>query len=145
MGTKPKKQSLDDINKALERAVKKYTGESTDAGGEGFGSTGQGGRGFGGGETRPPEFFRYQQLLESHVKRGWRWHDPSIPLRASVCFRLAENGNMSDITLCTSSGDPKFDSSVFRAVQKANPAPVPPSNVYEFFRRVRITFTPQSF
>ncbi|MCB0328785.1 MAG: TonB family protein [Bdellovibrionales bacterium] len=141
----PKKQTLDDINKALERAVKKYTGESTDAGGEGYGSTGRGGRGFGGGEQKPPEFFRYQEVLESEVKRGWRWHDPTAPLRASVCFNLSEAGQISNITLCSASGDPNYDSSVLRAVQKANPLPPPPATVAADFRQVRVTFEPHGY
>lgn len=142
---KPKQPTLDDINKALEQAVKKYTGESTDAGGKGFGSTGGGGNGFGGGEQRPPEFFTYMKLLEADIKGGWRWHDPTAPLEARVCFRLSERGEISSLSVCSSSGDSKFDASVFRAVQKANPAPPPPPNVYKYFESVRITFTPQTY
>ena len=142
----PKRKSINDIDKALERAVKKYAGESTNAGGEGYGSTGAGGRGYGGGELRPPEFFRYRDILESHIKSGWRWHDPNSSLRAAVCFSLSETGQLSSIRLCSSSRDQKFDGSVTRAVQKANPVPPPPPSVYrQYFRSVRITFTPQGY
>ncbi len=135
--------TLDEINKRIEQQVRKYTGESTDAGGSGFGSAGGGGQGRGGGITRPPEFFRYQTLLERHIKTGWRWHDTSRPLTARVCFRMAPDGGMREIRVCQSSGDTLFDTSVLRAVEKANPAPPPPESVYNFFSEVRLTFTPQ--
>jgi colicin import membrane protein len=140
-----KEPSLAEINSALERAVKKYTGESTDAGGKGYGSSGEGGQGFGGGQSRPPEFFQYQETLENFVKSGWAWHDPVASLKASVCFELASTGALLSVRLCNSSGDRKFDESVVRAVQKADPLPMPPAAVYEYFREVRMTFTPQLY
>ncbi len=140
-----KEPSLDEINSALERAVKKYTGESTDAGGKGYGSSGEGGQGFGGGKSRPPEFFQYQETLENFVKSGWAWHDPVASLKASVCFELSPTGTLLSVRLCNSSGDRKYDESVVRAVQKADPLPAPPATVYEYFREVRMTFTPQLF
>ena len=142
----PRPKTLDEINRELAARVEQYTGESINAGGSGYGSVGGGRAGqYGGGQVRPPEFFRFQSILESHVKRGWRWHDSSASLRASVCFRIAPSGQLSQVRLCAPSGDRNFDSSVVRAVQKANPAPVPPRSVYHFFQSVRITFTPQAF
>ena len=143
---KPKKMSSADIEKALERAVSKYSGESTNAGGTGYGSIGRGtGSGYGGGRQRPQAFFEYQALLERYVKRGWSWHDPTAPLRASVCFELSPRGEISGVRLCASSRDEKYDRSVARAVQKANPVPPPSPAVYQYFRSVRITFTPSIY
>lgn len=142
---KEKAPTLDEINSALERAVKKYTGESTDAGGKGYGSSGQGGNGFGGGESRPPEFFQYQELLEQYVKSGWAWHDPTAALKASVCFELSPEGGLISVRLCNPSGNRKYDESVVRAVQKADPVPPPPATVYKYFKEVRMTFSPQIY
>ena len=132
-----------DINKKLQQAVQRYKGESTKAGGQGFGAGKLGGSKMGGGIVRPPEFFRYKRLLESHIKSGWRWYDTSSALVSQVAFYLSAQGKISQITLASSSGNREFDDSVLRAVSKANPAPVPPSNVHRFFEEVRITFDPR--
>ena len=132
-----------DINKKLQQAVQRYKGESASAGGQGFGAGKLGGSKMGGGIVRPPEFFRYKRLLESHIKSGWRWYDTSAALASQVVFSLSERGRISQVVLASSSGNREFDDSVLRAVSKASPAPVPPSNVYQFFDKVRITFDPR--
>ncbi|MCB0353948.1 MAG: TonB C-terminal domain-containing protein [Bdellovibrionales bacterium] len=138
----PKKVNIDE---ELQKAVQRYTGESTNAGGEGFGSVGgRQGKGFGGGELRPPAFFAYQKLLERFIRSGWRWHDPAAPLEARVCFRISPEGKLSDIALCGTSGNSQYDSSVLRAVAKADPVPAPPAEVYRFFEEVRMTFRPEA-
>lgn len=142
--TKPqKKESIEDINKQLQSAMQRYLGESTEAGGQGFGAAKLGGSGMGGGVVRPPEFFRYRDLLKQHVTSGWRWFDPNSRLKAMVVFDLSERGEISNISLYQSSGNPEFDNSALRAVAHANPAPPPPANVYEFFKKTRVTFDPQ--
>jgi TonB family protein len=133
------------IDERLSKAVQRYAGASTDAGGEGFGSAGGGGKGFGGGVLRPPEFFAYQTTLEYFIKSGWRWHDQSSPLMARVCFRISPEGRISQVQLCGSSGNSLYDTSIIRAVQKADPVPAPPASVYHFFQEVRMTFTPGEF
>ncbi len=141
---KKKEPSLSEINKRLQAAVQRYSGPSTNAGGKGFGGVGGGSKtGFGGGQLRPPEFFQYQKTLEYYIKSGWRWHDTSSDLRARVCFEISEKGDVSDVTLCGSSGNSRYDESVIRAVRKANPLPPPPANVYHFFKSVRFIFSPQ--
>jgi len=143
---KAKQLSSAEIDKRLQEAVQRYAGESTDAGGKGFGSVGGGERGgYGGGQLRPPEFFDYRNLLENYVKSGWRWHDSTSTLSARVCFRVREDGAVSQVQLCGSSGNNTFDSSAIRAVQKANPVPAPPESVYHYFREVRMIFSPSDF
>ena len=139
----PKEPSLDEINKKLSQAMQRYLGESTDAGGKGFGAASTGGAGMGGGAARPPEFFTYKKLLEDRIKGGWRWFDTSSPLVAQVEFAISPNGAVSDVRIVKRSGSPEFDESVERAVQKGNPLPSPPSSVYSFFRVVRMTFDPR--
>ena len=151
--TKPKEEkkppkpvktpSLSDINKQLDSALQRYLGESTAAGGKGFGAGQVGGKGMGGGAVRPPEFFRYRQLLESHVKEGWRWYDTNAALMAQVEFGISPEGELSDVRLAASSGNSEFDESALRAVRKASPVPAPPPAVYQFFKDVRMTFDPR--
>lgn len=137
-----KEPSLAEINKKLQAAMQRYTGESTDAGGKGFGSAGGSGNGMGGGAQRPPEFFTYMKKLEFHIKAGWRWHNTSDPLVARVCFKITPAGELQRVRMCGSSGNREYDDSVLRAVHKSNPAPVPPPAVYHFFKDVRMTFNP---
>jgi colicin import membrane protein len=134
--------TLDEINKRLQQAVQRYTGESTDAGGKTFGSAGTGGSGLGGGKVMPPAFFIYKKLIENQIKGGWRWHDQTQSILAKVCFRISEKGDLSDVRLCQASGNREYDESIFRAVVKANPLPPPPPEVYQYFREVNMTFTP---
>lgn len=138
-----KTPSLAEINRQLQQATQRYLGESTDAGGKGFGAAKLGGNKMGGGVVRPPEFFVYQQLLKRHVKGGWTWFDTSAELVAQVTFAISERGELSNIVLAKSSGNSGFDDSVLRAVRKASPVPPPPASVYEFFKEVRITFDPR--
>lgn len=151
--TKPKEEkkppkpvktpSLSDINKQLDSALQRYLGESTSAGGKGFGAGQVGGKGMGGGAVRPPEFFRYRQLLESHVKEGWRWYDTNAALMAQIEFSISPEGELSEVRLGASSGNAEFDESALRAVRKASPVPAPPPAVYQFFKSVRMTFDPR--
>lgn len=136
------KESQADIDKRLQQAVQRYTGESTAAGGTGFGAGRLGGEGMGGGVQRPPEFFTYKSILEDFIKSGWRWYDPAAKLQAQVGFDLGPDGKITNIILSASSGIGEYDDSVLRAVSKADPVPAPPESVYEFFKKVRITFVP---
>lgn len=140
---KPKEPSVDELNKRLQRAVQRYVGESTDAGGEGFGAGRLGGNRMGGGVVRPPEFFVYKETLERSVKSGWHWHDSNAALIAQIEFTILPDGRLTGIELAVSSGNPQYDQSVVRAVSKASPVPPPPSAVYQFFRRVRMFFDPR--
>jgi len=138
------KPSLADINKRLEAAVQRYTGESTDAGGEGFGAGALGGKGMGGGLLRPPAFFVYRDTLKNHIKSGWRWYDTSAALITVVEFEILPDGNLDNIRILERSGNLEYDDSVYRAVLKSSPVPVPPAEIYEaFFRKVTMRFDPR--
>lgn len=130
-------------NKNFEQALQRYLGESTAAGGVGFGGDGRGGRGMGGGVVKPPEWFLYKDLLESSIRRGWNWHDTSAALVATVSFRISERGDVSDVSLVQGSGNPYYDESIIRAVKKASPVPPPPAQFYNDFRFVELDFKPQ--
>jgi TonB family protein len=136
------KEELARINRQLEQAVQRYRGESTDAGGTGFGAGSLGGSGMGGGVQRPPEYFTYATILERQVKSGWRWAESRQDLIAQVSFEIFPNGVIGAINLVRSSGNPRFDDSVVRAIRVASPVPPPPDSVYQYFRHVRMTFDP---
>ncbi len=139
---KPKVATAADIDKEYQKAMQRYLGESTDAGGKGFGAGKLGGKSMGGGTVRPPEFFQYRDRLKAYIKRGWAWYDTSATLSTWVVFDIAEDGTLSNIEISQSSGNREFDDSVYRAVVKASPVPRPPENVYQWFEKVRIEFTP---
>ena len=138
----PKKPTKADINKQWQNATQRYFGESTEAGGEGFGAGKLGGNSMGGGVVRPPEFFIYKRILEEHIKSGWRWHERRAGLIAVVEFKISTDGKLSDIKLAKRSSSREYDDSVMRAVYKASPVPIPPQKVYRYFASVRMTFDP---
>lgn len=142
----PKEPTLEEINRELALATRKYTGESANAGGEGFGAARVGGRGMGGGVLISREVMEYLRTLEGRVKQGWRWFDPKAALRASVVFQISPTGEISEVVVSQSSGNSAFDDSVVRAIRKANPLPVPPPAAYEHLRDgggARVTFDPR--
>ncbi len=139
-----KKSDGDEVDKRLQAALQRYLGESTDAGGKGFGAGRVGGSGMGGGEVRPPEFFKYRDLLLGRIKEAWRWGNTSAVLITQIAFELQPDGTAKNVRVVKSSGDSGYDDSVVRAVIKASPFPPPPASVYEkYFKSVTTTFDPR--
>jgi TonB family protein len=73
-------------------------------------------------EGRPFEFPWYLEQLVRKIERNWR--PSSNTLRATVYFRIARNGRISDIRIAEESGNFLFDQSARRAVEAS--APMPP-------------------
>lgn len=141
--TKEKSEG-DEVDKRLQAAMQRYLGDSTDAGGKGFGAGRVGGAGMGGGEVRPPEFFKYRDLLLARIKEAWRWYDVNAAFITQIAFELAPDGTARNVRVVRSSGNSTFDESVVRAVMKASPFPAPPVSVYEkYFKSVTTTFDPR--
>lgn len=138
------KSSGDEAAKQLMAAMQRYTGDSTDAGGKGFGAGRVGGQGMGGGELRPPEFFRYRDLLLARIKESWRWYDVNANFITQIAFEMQPDGTAKNVRVVKGSGNPTFDESVIRAVMKASPFPPPPESVYtKYFKSVTTTFDPR--
>lgn len=135
---KPKKTA----DKNYQSALQKYLGESTDAGGKGFGSAGKGGKGMGGGVVKSAAWFKYKESLESHIRKGWNWHDNSKKLVTSVSFDISTTGEVKNIKLVSGSGNSKYDFSVLRAISKANPVPKADAKIYPDFKSVLMDFSP---
>ncbi len=132
------------LDTQLQKALQRYIGESSDAGGVGFGAAKiTGGNGMGGGVVRPPEFFKYKDVLVKHIKSNWNWFDTSQPYKAQVEMFIDKKGMITNYKIVTSSGLERFDDSILRAIQKSSPVPIPPDNVYEFFKEIRLVFDPR--
>jgi TonB family protein len=139
-----KKSDGDELDKNYQAAMQRYLGESSDAGGKGFGAARLGGSGMGGGVVRPPEFFVYEKIVRSRIKEAWRWYDTNSSLITVIAFEIEPDGVIKNVRLVKSSGDSSYDESVMRAAMKASPLPPPPKSVYEqYFKSVRITFDPR--
>lgn len=141
---KVKALQKDDVERDYQKALQRYLGESSDGGGKGFGAAKVGpGRGMGGGQQMPPEFFTYRQILRGKIRSGWRWFDVKSSLVTRVSFRISPQGEVSDVQVVASSGNREFDDSVLRAIAKANPLPPPPETVYEQFKFILMNFDPR--
>ncbi len=117
-----------------------YDGESTNAGGQGFGAAKLGGNGMGGGALASAEKVAYANALQQHVKSGWRWLAARDKLRALVLVEILPDGRIRSVEIAQSSGNKNFDDSILRAVKKANPVPAAPATIYNDFRTVRFWF-----
>ncbi len=137
------KETKEDIDKRLATAMQRYLGESSDAGGKGFGAARLGGKGMGGGTLLPPEALMYRDLLKNRIKQGWRWYDTAASLQSGVVFEISTSGEISNVEIVNGSGNREFDDSVLRAIYKASPVPAPPEKVYEYFKKVRMVFDPR--
>lgn len=141
--TKPvKKEVLPDSNQNYQKALQRYLGASTAAGGTGFGAAGGVGKGMGGGVLKSPEWFRYKARLEAHVKQGWNWHDPKVELLATVRFSISPTGALSNVRLVQSSGNPSYDEAALRSVSRSSPVPAATKDIYPDFADVVVDFTP---
>jgi TolA protein len=141
--TVSKEPTKQEIDKRLEAAMQRYLGESSEAGGKGFGAARIGGSGMGGGTLLPAEALMYRDLLKNRIKEGWRWYDTSAALTTGVTFDISPSGEISNVVVVNTSGNRVFDDSVLRAIYKASPVPAPPEKVYEYFRKVRMVFDPR--
>jgi colicin import membrane protein len=128
-------------------AAAKWRTKAATGGGGGLGGadTGEGpmgtpGYGAGGGQVVGFEFLAYQQRVVTTVKGVWTNAMTRAGLVARVRFRIAANGDVSGVRMEQPSGDPTFDGSALRAVERANPLPPPPARYVNEFREFVIEF-----
>jgi len=93
------------------------------------------------------EINRYRVLIKQEVTR--HWNIPATAAQDLVCevkVRLIPSGDVVDVQIIKSSGDPAFDNSVEKAVYRAAPLSVPPveSGLFEEFREVVFQFEPRN-
>ena len=84
-------------------------------------------------------------MIKDKVERNWSKPANAKPgMSCTVFVRLIPGGGVSHVEITKSSGDGIFDSSVERAVRKAEPLPVPPDPaLFDRFRDVRFVFKPE--
>ncbi len=89
------------------------------------------------------EYVLYYSALDSRLKQSWAWAGAST-LEALVHFSITETGDVLDVRIIRSSGDPSYDASVVRAVKAVNPLPPPPEAYRKQFADVEWTFNAES-
>jgi len=92
-------------------------------------------------EKRQTTIDKYMNLIEAKVYRNWI-KPPSITsgLESELRVKLIPTGDVIDIQLSKSSGDPIYDKSAIAAVKKASPLPLPPAEegLFDTFRDLRL-------
>ncbi|MFQ5668147.1 MAG: energy transducer TonB [Candidatus Binatia bacterium] len=96
-----------------------------------------------GGAVRGVEYLVYYNRMINRIKHTWAWAGSDQSLEAVVQFHITESGEVLDVRIMRSSGDPGYDASVVRAVEAANPLPAPPAAYRTAFHEVEITFAPE--
>lgn len=138
----PAKNSNGNAAEDFQKAMSRYLGDSVNAGGKGYGSTGEGGNGMGGGVQKPREWIIYKNTVENQIKDGFIWHNPAGDLVVLIRFSISPAGAISAIRLIRPSGNTNFDAAAIRAVNKASPLPAPPAQFYGDFKTVEIDLSP---
>ena len=126
---------------AAERWRTKAQGQGLGGADGGSGPIGTGGAGpGGGGQLVGIEFLAYRQTVIDMVKGHWTNVVATPGLIAAVRFQIAGDGTLGGIRLERSSGNPAYDSSVLRAVQRTQQLPPPPSKYAREFGEFVIEF-----
>ena len=97
-------------------------------------------------QAQQSEIAKYVSLIKQEITR--HWNIPATAAQDLVCevkVRLIPSGDVIDVQIVKSSGDPAFDNSVEKAVYRAAPLSVPPveSGLFEEFREVVFQFEPR--
>src|SRR5579862_282576 len=107
----------------------------------GSGPVGAGGQGpGGGGQLVGLEFMAYRQQFINTIKAQWANVIARPGLVAAVRFEIAPDGEVSNIRLAQSSGNPAYDASTVRAVQHVGKLPAPPARYASEFHEFVIEF-----
>ncbi len=79
-----------------------------------------------------PELARYQSSVRSKIIREWVRTTTGVEgetLRVRMVVRINASGNVISSSFAKRSGNPRFDMSAQRAVERASPLPPPPALV----------------
>jgi len=107
----------------------------------GSGPIGSGGEGKGGGgQLVGLEFIAYRQQVINTIKAQWTNVIARPGLVAAVRFEIAPDGQVSNVRLAQSSGNPAYDASTMRAVQHVGHLPPPPARYVSEFHEFVVEF-----
>jgi colicin import membrane protein len=84
---------------------------------------------------------KYMNLIELKVYQNWiKPPTAAKGLVSELKVTLIPTGDVIDVQLAKSSGDPVYDKSVQAAVKKASPLPLPPAEegLFDTFRNLRL-------
>ncbi len=89
---------------------------------------------------------KYEALMHQKVKQNWIQPPSSRKKVCIVKINMIPTGDVIDITIISSSGDPVFDRSVVHAIKKSSPLPVPPpeAGLFNVFRELNFEFGTES-
>lgn len=86
---------------------------------------------------------KYTDLIKQKVARNWLMQPGWQKLHCTVQVRLIPTGDVADVQVVATSGDPAFDRSVETAVRKAAPLPLPSDpGLFEEMRTITFVFDP---
>jgi colicin import membrane protein len=93
------------------------------------------------------EVERYVRLIQQQVARAWIRPPNWAGQQCMVRVHIIPGGDVIDVTMVRSCGDPVLDRSVESAVRRAAPLPVPPadSGLFDRFRELEFVFKPEPF
>jgi colicin import membrane protein len=92
-----------------------------------------------GGAVKGVEYLLYYNQMTNRIKQSWAWAGTQT-LDAVVGFNITDAGQIVNVRVTRSSGDPTYDASAVRAVRAANPLPPPPPAYRKEFSDVELTF-----
>jgi len=78
-----------------------------------------------GGIAGNPIFQAYRNQIREILSDNLIWVQQTRP-QAEVTFQLDPSGNVMNLQISKSSGDPTYDNAALRAVRKSSPLPLPP-------------------
>lgn len=87
---------------------------------------------------------RYQDMIRSKIRRNIVM-PPDVPETAKAEFKVTvlPGGDVMDVELVKSSGNPAYDNAAERAIYKAQPLPLPDdAGLQKMFRELRLTIRP---
>ena len=81
----------------------------------------------------PPEHLAYFRLLDEKIRSNWTVPALAVGEKETLMVQLRivieKDGRVSQVRMEKTSGNPYFDDSVRRAINKASPLPVPPEQL----------------
>lgn len=92
------------------------------------------------------EVDKYKAMILDSIGRQWNIPDnANKSLSSQFRIRLAPDGEVLEVSLLRSSGDPILDRSAQTAIKKASPLPVPADpQTFNLFREISLTVRPEN-
>lgn len=89
------------------------------------------------------EIAKYVTAIKNAVQQQFVNPDPDTPLKCKLRVHMAPGGEVIDVAILKSSGNPAFDRQAEIAVRKASPLPVPDEDrLFQRMRELDFTYDP---